>query len=103
MYKSFVASTFKYHPLILIFRGKAANDNIDIVYLRVPRKDHESTFEVLRAKNNGTTIYVQNLRALMIEVYKTLNCISPSFMQEYFIRKDTKYDLRTKDVQEIFM
>ena len=34
----------------------------------------------------------------MIEIiYKALNSASPPFMQEYFIRKDFKYDVRTRD------
>ena len=38
---------------------------------------------------------------LMIEIYKTLNNINPPFMQEYFISKDVKYDLRTRDLLQI--
>ena len=104
LYQSFVASTFKYCPLIWLFCGKTANENIDRVHkraLRVLLDDHESTFEVLLAKNNETTIHIQNLRVLMIEIYKTLNCTNPSFMQECFVRKDTQYDLRTKDLLQI--
>ena len=81
LYQSFVASTFKYCPLIWLFCGKTANENIDRVHkraLRVLLDDHESTFEVLLAKNNETTIHIQNLRVLMIEMYKTLNCTNPS-------------------------
>ena len=37
----------------------------------------------------------------MIEIYKTLSNINPSFMQEYFIRKDVEYDLRTRDLLQI--
>ena len=83
LYQSFVASTFKYCPLIWLFCGKTANENIDRVHkraLRVLLDDHESTFEVLLAKSNETTIHIQNLRVLMIEIYKTLNCNNPSFM-----------------------
>ena len=101
LYQSFVASTFKYCPLIWLFCGKTANENIDRVHkraLRVLLDDHESTFEFLLAKSNETTIHIQNLRVLMIEIYKTLNCNNPSFIQECFVRKDTKYDLRTKDL-----
>ena len=104
LYQSFVASTFKYCPLIWLFCGKTANENIDRVHkraLRVLLDDHESTFEVLLAKNNETTIHIQNLHVLMIEIYKTLNCTNPSFVQECFVRKDTKYDLRTKDLLQI--
>ena len=37
----------------------------------------------------------------MIEIYKTLNNTNPPFMQVYFIRKDVKYDLRTRDLLQI--
>ena len=62
LYQSFVASTFKYCPLIWLFCGKTGNENIDKVHkiaLRVLLDDHESTFEVLLAKNNETTIHIQ--------------------------------------------
>ena len=38
---------------------------------------------------------------LMIEIYKMLKNTNPPFMQEYFIRKDVKYDLRTRDLLQI--
>ncbi len=69
--QSFIASTSKYCPLIWLFCGKTSNNNIDRVHkraLRVLLDDHESTFEVLLAKNNETTIHIQNLRVLMIEI-----------------------------------
>ena len=37
----------------------------------------------------------------MIKIYKTLNNTDPPFMQEYFIRKDVKYDFRTRDLKQI--
>ena len=48
LYQSFVVSTFKYCPLIWMFCGKVANDNIDRVRKRalgLLLDDHESTFE----------------------------------------------------------
>ena len=71
LYQSLIASTFKYYPLIWMFCGKAANDNIDRVQkraLRILLDDHESTFEALLAKNGETNIHTQNLRILMIEI-----------------------------------
>ena len=102
--QSFNASTLKYCSLIWMFCGKAANDNIHMVHkraLRILLDDHESTFEALLANNGETNIHTQNLRMLMIEIYKTLNNTNPPFMQEYFIRKDVKYDLRTRDLLKI--
>ena len=86
LYQSFVASTFKYYPMIWLFCGKAGNDNIDKSTQKSSRgilNDHESTFEVLLAKSNETVIYVQNLRVLMTN--KKLDCINPSFMGQWFI------------------
>ena len=37
----------------------------------------------------------------MVEVYKALNNTNPPFMQEYFIRKDLKCYLRTRDLLQI--
>ena len=104
LYQSFVASTFKYCPLIWMFCGKIANGSIDRVHKRVLRillDDHESTFEALLEKSDETNIHTQNPRVLMIEIYKTLNNTNPLFMQEYFIRKGVKYDLRTRDLLQI--
>ena len=104
LYQSFVASTFKYCPLIWMFCGKIANGIADRVHkraLRILLDDHESTFEALLAKNNEINIHTQNLRVLMIEIYKTLNNTNPPFMLEYFIRKDVKYDLMPRDLLQI--
>ena len=104
LYQSFFASTFKYCPLIWMFCGKAANDGIDRVYKRALRmllNDHESTFEALLAENGEANIYIQNVRMLMIEIYKTLSNTNLPFMQEYFIIKDIKYYLRTRDLLQI--
>ena len=104
LYQSFIASMLKYCSLLWIFCGKTANDSIDRVHkraLRILFDDHESTFEALLAKNGETNIYTQNLRMLMIEIYKTLNNTNPPFMHEYFIGKDVKYNFRTRDLLQI--
>ena len=38
---------------------------------------------------------------LIVEIYKTLNYINQSFTLDYFLRKDTKCDLRIKDALNI--
>ena len=104
LYHSFIASTIKYCPLIWMFCGKAGNDNIDRVHkraLRILLDNHESIFEMLLAMNGEAKIYTQNLRMLMIEIYKALINTNPSYMLEYYIRKDVRYDLRTTDLLQI--
>ena len=84
-----------------MFCGKIANDSIDRVHkraIKIELVDHESTFKFLLAKMDKANIHTQKLGSLMIEIiYKTLNSVSPPFMEEYFIRKDVKYDIRTRD------
>ena len=73
-----------------MFCGKAANDNIDRVHkraLRILLDNHESTLNALPARGGETNIRTQCLRMLMIE--------------KYFIRKDVKYDLRTRDLLQV--
>ena len=72
---------------------KIANDIVDRVYNRahsILLDDHESMCEALLAKNDEITIHTQNLRVLIIEIYKTFNNTNPPFMEEYFIRKDVQ-------------
>ena len=55
LYQSFIASTFKYCPLIWMFCGKAANDNINIVHKRALRMllhDQDFTFSIARKSGN---------------------------------------------------
>ena len=59
------------------------------------------TTKNLYLKNGEINIHTQNLRVLMLEIYKALDKTNPPFMQEYFIRKEVKYDLRTKDLLQI--
>ena len=81
-----------------MFCGKTAKDKRA---LRILLDNHESTFEALLAKNGETNVHTQNFRMLMNEIYKTLNNTNPPFMQEYFTRKDVKYDLRTRDFLQV--
>ena len=46
-------------------------------------------------------IHVTNLKFLLIEVYKSLNCQNPMFMWDMFKRRETTYDLRVKDLLQL--
>ena len=50
--------------------------------------DYESSFDVLRNKNKSFSIHHQNIQKLMIEVYKSLNKLSPdNFLDSMFTPK----------------
>ena len=38
-----------------------------------------------------------NLQRLMTEIYKTMNHLNPSYIWEFFVKKDIPYNLRTKE------
>ena len=49
--------------------------------------DYESDYATLLKKNNTTTMVIQRLRTLAIEIFKTINNINLSFMKDIFTTK----------------
>ena len=41
-------------------------------------------------------IHVKNLQKLMLEIFKTLNLLNPSYLWDYFSTKEVEYNLRIK-------
>ena len=104
LYNAFIMSSLSYCPLIWMFCGKTANKEINRIHkraLRILFNDYEASFEELLQRNNEQTVHTKNLHKLMTEVYKSLNCQSPAFMQDLFIRKEVTYDLRAKDLLQL--
>ena len=56
--------------------------------------DFESSYEHLLNKSNMTTLYNTRCKHLLLEVFKSLNGLNPSYIQELFALKQTKYNLR---------
>ena len=46
--------------------------------------DYESPYETLLAKLGKVTMKASRLRSLCVEIYKSINSINPSFMNEIF-------------------
>ena len=96
-----ILSNFNYCPLIWLFSTKAANNEINRTHkraLRILFKDYDSSFDELLEKSESVKIHVQNLQKLMIEIYKTMNNLNPSYIWEFHEEKVVKYDLRTKNL-----
>ena len=53
----------------------------------------DAKFEDLLIKDSSWIIHENNIHALLIEIYKSLNYISPPIMQELFDLKVTRYSL----------
>ena len=95
---SFILSTFNYCPLIWMFCGKQSNNLINSTHCRVlnARLDNfRLPFNDLLDETKSVNIHTKNLRLLLIEVYKSLNGLSPEFMRPLFQRKACHYEIRS--------
>ena len=90
--EAYIMSTFKYCPLVWMFCKKTANNQINKIHkrsLRLAYQLEDENFEDLLIKDNSWTIHESNIQTLLIEIYKSLNLISPIIMQEFFDLKVT--------------
>ena len=93
----YVFSPFTYCPIIWMFCGKKANNMINNVYkrgLRCVLNDLSMPLDDLLIKTERVLPHQQNLRILMLEIYKSLNCLNPEFMRDIFTIKYSPYPLR---------
>ena len=63
--------------------------------------DFKSSYEELRSKANIPLVYIQRLQKIIIEVYKIVNSIGPSYFRNMFTLKSSVYDLRNSQVLNI--
>ena len=99
--KTTVLANFNYCPLIWMFSFKAANNEINRKHkraLRVLHKNNNSSFDKCLMKEAGITIHAKNLQKLMLEVFKTLKHLNPSYLWDLFNEKQIEYNLRTKNL-----
>ncbi len=97
-------SNFNYCPLIWMFCSKTSNKSINRAHeraLRVLYQEFESCFEELLSRHGDVKIHVKNLQKLLVEVYKTLHHLNPSYLWENFQTKSITYNLRKKVLCEL--
>ena len=96
--KTFIESQFNYCPLIWMFHSRTINNKMNRLHeraLRIVYSDFKSTFEGLLRKDNSFSIHERNIQSLAIEIYKFLNGLSPSFLNNVFHKNiSDSYDLR---------
>ena len=87
-----------------MFCSKAANNLINKIHkrnLHLVYEMQDTNFEDLLIKDGAWTIHENNIYTLLIEIYKSLNHISPSIMQEIFDLKVTPYSLRNNNLLKL--
>ena len=99
--KKTVLADFNYCPLIWILSTKAANNEINRARKRPLwelYQNNNSSFDKCLMKEAGIKIHIKNLQKLMLEVFKTLNRLNPSYLLEIFNEKQVGYNLRTRNL-----
>ena len=84
---SYFYSNFNYCPLVWMFSSAKSLNKIESLQKRALRylySDYESPYDRLLAKSGKVTMKASRLRSLCVEIYKSINAINPSFMNEIF-------------------
>ena len=81
-----------------MFHSRTINNKINRLHeraLRIVYSDFKSSFEGLFMKDNSFSIHERNIQSLAIEIYKLLNGLPPSFLNNVFHKNiSNSYDLR---------
>ena len=94
---SYILSQFNYCPIIWMFSNKEGNSLITVAHKRALRamlNDFSLEYGDMLALSGNATIHEKNLRSLALVVYKSINGLNPSFMEEFFTLKSSSHDLR---------
>ena len=81
----------------VLFDDRTANNKINKIHeraLRIIHKDSTSNFQELLSKSNSVSVHQRNLQPLLIEIYKTVHNLNPTFMTRVFEEKNVPYNFR---------
>ncbi len=87
----FILANFNYCPLVWHFCAKSSTMKIEKTQERALRfllNDKTSSYALLLEKSNSIRLHVGRIKAIICEVFKSLNDHNPSFMKEMFKKKD---------------
>ena len=100
IFNGMIKSRFSYRPFIRMFSSRKANfiNRIHERSIQIVSGYNESNIENLLEKNKEITIHQRNLQVLMTEVYKIINGCAPSIMVNFFIFKESTYNLKNSQI-----
>ena len=102
--KTFILSQFNYCPLVWMFCVRTLDNKINRIHekaLRIASQNKRYDFNTLLLEANSVSIHKRNLQLLLIEVYKTIQNLNPSFMKDIFVQKDMTYNRRNNLLMRI--
>ena len=92
-------SNFNYCPLVWMFSSAKSLSKIESLQKRALcylYSDYESPYDTLLAKSGKVTLKARRLSSLCFEIYKSINSINPSFMNEIFRLRVTSRMVRSQ-------
>ena len=97
MVNFFIIANFNYCPAIWHFCSAKNMQRIEKIQERALRfvySDYTSTYPQLLEKGSSCTMEVKLLRAICIEVYKSINNIGPNYIKNLFSQRQSVYSAR---------
>ena len=109
---SYFYSNFKYCPLVWMFSSAKLLNKVESLQKRALRslyEDYVLSYEELLQKAGRETMKVNRLRSLCIEIYKLINNINPTYMNEIFklrkisrvVRSNYKLNLDVPTINQV--
>ena len=99
MINSFILSNFNSCPLVWFITSSKSLNKIENLHKRALRflfDDYQSSYDQLLVRSGKPSLNVRNYRNLYIEIYKTINNLNPTFMNEIFRLRLTNRPIREK-------
>ena len=81
---SYFMANFNYCPLVWMLSNASSLKKIENLQKRFLCNDYEISYEELLSKSSTSSMNVKRLRALCVELYKTINKLNPDFMRDLF-------------------
>ena len=100
IFRCFILSHFNYCSLVWNLCGAvhtARMERIQYRALKFVYNDFNSCYQELLSRAKLPTLELSRKRAVLVEVYKAVNKLSPSFMWDLFHVKDSNYNLRNSN------
>ena len=94
---SFIFSNFNYCPLVWHITSSISEKQIEKIHersLRFLYEDFNSSYDQLLERSGKTTMLISRLKTLCIEIYKSINRINPTYMQNILVKSRNRISPR---------
>ena len=98
IFRCFVLGNFNYCSLVWYFCGAEYTHKMERIQFRALKfvyNDFNTSYTQLLARANLPTLQLHRKREILVEVFKSVNKMSPSFMWDLFKVKYITYNLRS--------